>query len=119
MNEQRKEKRSTAIIFTPVYDKDTGALLGYLGNLTLQGALLVSEKPIEPDRQLTLAIEFREESVEPVGRITIPARVLWCKLEEHQTYYAAGFEFTKVTEENKHAIETALQRYQFTRKLPS
>jgi c-di-GMP-binding flagellar brake protein YcgR len=120
MNKPRKEERKKVITFTPVYDLQENFLLGYLGNLTLTGALLVSEKPIETDRYITLAIEFRETSEIPAdARITIPARVVWCELEEHQTYYGTGLEFLEVSGKNKKVIEAMLEKYQFSRKMPA
>ncbi len=119
MTHLRKEERKKVITFTPAYDLEGNFLLGYLGDLTLIGALLVSEKPIETNRDVTLAIEFREASEIPATtRMTIPARVVWCDLEPHQTYYASGLEFAKVSEENKKIIEAMLEKYQFSRKMP-
>ncbi len=119
MDEHRKEGRRKVMTFTPVYDRDDGALLGYLGDLTLQGALMVSEKPMEIGRKITLAIEFRETSEIPATRMIIPARVAWCRQEEHLTYYNTGFEFQEMSRQNKRVIEAILERYQFRREMPA
>jgi len=105
--------------YTPVYDLRANTLLGYLGDLTLKGALIVSESPVEIDRILTLAIEFSKTSETPATRITIPARVAWCKQDEHRTYYNTGMEFLEMTEQNKKMIEAILEKLQFSRKMPS
>lgn len=119
MSEHRKEERKKAMVFTPVYDKDTNVLMGYLGDLTLQGALLVSEKPIDTGENFTLAIEFREASGAPTKRMTIPAHAAWCKEESGHTYYNTGFEFPEMTETNKRVIEAVLAGYQFISKMPA
>jgi c-di-GMP-binding flagellar brake protein YcgR len=119
MSKLRMEKRRKVMTFTPVYDLHANILLGYLGDLTMKGALMVSEKPVEIDRTLTLAIEFRKTSEIPAKRMTIPARVAWCKQEEHRTYYNTGLEFQEVTEQNKKVIEEILKMYQFSREMPS
>ena len=120
MSDTRKEKRKKVITFTPVYDLGDDILLGYLGDLTTSGALLVSEKPIRIGRTLNLSVEFREASEVPAdARIIIPARVVWCKLELHQTYYATGLEFFEVTSENEKIIEDMLEKYEFSRKMPT
>jgi hypothetical protein len=118
MNKQRKEERKKVMTFTPVYDLQKNILLGYLSDLTLLGALLVSEKPVETNRNIILGIEFRESSETPVTRMVIPARVAWCKQEEHLTYYDTGFEFQEIGADNKNIIEAALEKYQFSRKMP-
>ena len=119
MSKLRMEKRRKVMTFTPVYDLHANILMGYLGDLTLKGALMVSEKPVETDRTLTLAIEFRKSSEKPATRMTIPARVAWCKQDEHRTYYNTGMEFLEMTEQNKKMIEAILEKLQFSRKMPS
>jgi c-di-GMP-binding flagellar brake protein YcgR len=105
--------------FTPVYDVRRNILLGYLGDLTLKGALLVSETPVETGRILNMAVEFREASdTPPSTRMVISARVVWCKLEEHRTYYNVGMEFLELTEQDKRAIEAILEKYEISHKMP-
>jgi len=105
--------------FTPVYNVRRNILLGYLGDLTLKGALLVSEKPLEIGQILNMAIEFRDTpDAPPVTRMTISARVAWCKLEEHRTHYNIGMEFLETTEQNKQVIEAVLEKYEISRKMP-
>jgi hypothetical protein len=111
-------KRGKILTFTPVYDLHAKILLGYLGDLTLKGALMVSEKPVEIEKTLNLAIEFRTSSETAATHMTISARVAWCKQEEHRTYYYTGLEFLVVTDQNKKLIETVLEKYQFNREMP-
>lgn len=119
MSRLRMEKRRKVMTFTPVYDQSEDVLLGYLGDLTLRGALLISETPVETDQVLTLGIEFRKTSVKPVKRMILPARVAWCKHEEHRTYFNTGLEFLDLSEKNKKAIETILKNYQFSNEMPT
>ena len=118
MSKLRMIKRRKVLTFTPVYDFHAKILLGYLGDLTLKGALMVSETPVEIDQTLTVAIEFRISSEKPPTHITTPVRVAWCKLEEHRTYYNTGLEFLALTDQNKKVIEEVLEKYQFTREMP-
>lgn len=119
MSKLRMEKRKIVVTFTPVYDLHANILLGYLGDLTLKGALMVSERPVEINRTLDLAIEFRETSEIPTTRMSISARVAWCKKEEHRVYYNTGLEFMGMTEQNKRVIEAILEKHEFSRKMPS
>jgi hypothetical protein len=119
MSRLRMERRRKVMTFTPVYDVHTNILLGYLGDLTLKGALMVSEKPVKAEQVLTLMIEFHEiPKTSPFTHIIISARVAWCKLEEHGTYYNTGMEFLEVLEQNKRVIEAILEKYEFSCKMP-
>jgi len=105
--------------FTPVHDVHTNTLLGYLGDLTLKGTLMVSERPVEIGQTLTVAIEFRDApETSPSTHMIISARVAWCKLDEHRTHYNIGMEFLEVLEQNKRVIEAILEKYEFSRKMP-
>jgi hypothetical protein len=119
MSRLRMERRRKLINFTPVYDVHTSTLLGYLGDLTLKGSLLVSEKPVETGRTLTLAIEFRDTpEASPSMHMIISARVAWCKLEDRHTYYNVGMEFLEMTKQNRDIIEKILEKYEIVRQKP-
>ena len=107
MTERRKEDRKKMMAFTPVYDLERGSLLGYLGNLTLQGAMVIGEKILEVNKQVTLAIEFPG----------IPARVVRCDRGEYPRSYKIGFEFIDIKPEHTKAIIALLERYHFRHKL--
>jgi hypothetical protein len=93
--------------------------LGYLGDLTIQGAMMVGEKPMEIDKQIRLAIDFPETPELPAIRMTIPARVAWCRQEKNPRYFNTGFEFQEIDQQNKKFIEAILERYQFRREMPA
>ncbi len=119
MSKLRMERRRKVMTFTPVYDVHTNTPLGNLGDLALKGALLVSKQPIEIGRTLNMGIEFRNTSLAPpASRMTISARVAWCKLGEHGTHYNIGMEFLEMTEGNRQLIEAVLEKYEFSRKMP-
>jgi hypothetical protein len=114
MNNNRKESRKKLIAFTPVYDLIHKTLLGYVGDLTPQGVMVIGEKQMEIDKHLTLGIEFPEGLPEvPVRRVVIPARVAWCRNDDSPKYFNIGFEFTDVSPENTRIVEAILERYQF------
>ena len=113
-DERRKEARKTVMKFTPVYEADKGKLLGYLRNLTLQGALVIGEKTLESNTYVTLKFELPEElSGMAVKHLIISARVARCEKDESPNSYKLGFEFKDITPEQTHIIEELLERYHF------
>jgi hypothetical protein len=114
MNNHRKESRKKLIAFTPVYELLHKTLLGYVGDLTPQGVMVIGEKSIEVGKHLTLGIEFPESLPEiPAIRVVISARAAWCRPDESPLYFNIGFEFIEVSPENVMSIEAILERYQF------
>jgi hypothetical protein len=117
VRKQRQEERKRLITFTPVYDLRRNVLLGYLGDLTLQGAMIVGEKPMEVDKSILLAIDFRETAEFSAIRMTIPVRVAWCRQDKTSKDFNTGVEFQEISDQDKRVIEAILERYQFRREV--
>jgi hypothetical protein len=114
MSEQRKETRKKLMAFTPVYDSNQMRLLGYVGDLTLLGVMVIGEKPMEISKEAVLKIEFPGNLPDGIAAdVTIPARVAWCRHDENPRYFNIGFEFTKVTSQYTKIFQAILERYQF------
>lgn len=113
MADERKIKRRKLMAFTPVHDRDKNTLLGYIGDLTMKGALVIGEKPMEKDTLTTLAFDFPETPEFPGRRVFFPVRVAWSKREPEAEYYDSGVEFQELSDENKEILESILERYQY------
>lgn len=114
MNNQRKESRKKLVAFTPVYDLLHKAILGYVGDLTPQGVMVIGEKTIEINKHFTLGIEFPSDETDThVMKVVIPGRVAWCRPDETPLYFNIGFEFTDVSPETAKIVDAILARYQF------
>lgn len=119
MQERRKQQRKNLMAYTQVFDLNGGHLLGYLGDLNLHGAMVIGEKAIVENTELTLAIELPELPNVKMQRITIPVRVAWCQQDISPEYFNVGFEFKEVTPKQKPVIEEIMEKYEFRRDLPS
>lgn len=121
MNEQRKEIRKKLIAFTPVYNSKQKVLLGYVGDLTLLGVMVVGERSQEINNEVVLRIEFPNDLTDVTAtHITIPARVAWCRQDaESSRYVNIGFEFTEVKPEHAQLFQAILGRYQFRHNFPA
>lgn len=117
MSEHRKEERENLRAFTPVYRLNPRAVLGYIEDLTLRGAMVIGEKEVETGSPMSLSIEFPASLTELGGRnMELPARVAWCRREENSDYFMIGFEFVDLTPEKGQFIEALLRRYTFRRR---
>ena len=120
MDDKRKEERKNLMAFTPVYGLHPKTLLGYVEDLTLHGAMIIGEKPVETNKQITILIEIPRalpESTAP--RLMLPARVAWCRQESKPNYYDIGIEFSNLEPEETKMIEAVLRRYEFRRTVPA
>jgi hypothetical protein len=114
MDNRRKETRRKLMTFTPVYDLHPRTLLGYLGDLTLLGALVIGEKLITINKETTLQIDFPSDLPDiNVIPVKIPARFAWCHQGESPNYFNIGVQFTEVTPEQAELFQQILERYHF------
>jgi hypothetical protein len=115
MDNRRKEMRKKVMAFTPVRDSGRGILLGYLNDLTMQGAMVMGEKPLEIHSQISLSIELPGDLPGiSARRMTIPARVTRCMQDEFgPREFDIGFEFTAIDPEQTKIIQALLERYHF------
>ncbi|HCR69988.1 MAG TPA: hypothetical protein DIW23_00965 [Anaerolineae bacterium] len=118
MKERRKSERKALVAYTQVYDLYGGELIGYLGDLTVQGAMVISDKPMQKDTELTLAIELPELPNIKSTRMTLPARIVWCEQDISPEFHNIGFEFKEVKPEQQAIIESIIQNYEFRRDMP-
>lgn len=119
MKERRKQERKTLVAYTQVFDLYGGNLLGYLGDLTVSGAMIISEKPMKPDTEITLALELPEMPGIKAVRMSVSARVAWCQQDLSPQFFNIGFEFNDISEEQKQLVASIVQNYEFRRDSPN
>jgi hypothetical protein len=119
MQERRKEARKSLMAYTQVFDLYGGVLLGYLGDLTMKGAMVIGDKALVEDSKLTLAIELPELEGVKASRIIFPARVVWCDQDISPDYFNIGFELLDVKPEQKPIVQAIIQKYEFQRDMPN
>jgi PilZ domain len=113
-NNRRIEPRRKLMAFTPVYDLHPRLLLGYLGDMTLRGALIIGTNLVTINKQTDLEINFPSDVPDvSVMRGVIPARIAWCRQDESPDYYNIGVEYTEVSPENRELLQYILERYHF------
>lgn len=119
MRERRKQERKNLIAYTQVFDLYGGVLIGYLGDLSLHGAMVITEKPLNPELEITIGIELPELPNIRATRMSLLTRVAWCEQDLSPQFYNVGFEFKDVTPQQKKLIESIIANYEFRRDTPN
>ena len=118
MDDRRKEPRRRLTAFTPVYDLRPRILLGYLGDLTQRGAMVVGTNLTTINKETMLEINFPSDLPDiPMFQVTIPARLAWGRQDESPQYFNIGVEFTEVKPEHAEVFQYILERYYFRHAL--
>ena len=119
MQERRKDQRKNLMAYTQVFDLSAGSLLGYLGDLHLSGAMVIGEKAMAEDTEITIAIELPDLPNISITRLTLPVRAAWCEQDISPEFFNIGFEFKEVTPVQCKVIEAIMKDYEFRRTAPA
>ena len=118
MQDRRKLPRKDLMSYSQVFDLAQGKLVGYLGDLNLLGAMVISDETLQVEEKLTISIQLPELPKISATRLSVPVRVVWCHQDISPEYFNIGVEFDLVTDEQKKIIEAVLENYEFRRQPP-
>jgi hypothetical protein len=112
MEERRKLERRHIMFYSRVFDRKTGQLLGYLGNITSEGIMLISETPMDVDVGIFLRIDLPDDMyAKPV--LNLKAKSVWCKPDIDPKFYTTGFQLSEITEDDLKIIDQIIDDYGF------
>ncbi|MCX7753639.1 MAG: PilZ domain-containing protein [Anaerolineales bacterium] len=119
MKERRTLERKYLMVYSRVFDRITGKILGYLSDLSPKGAMIISDDPLTENSILSLRFDLPDPLLFPTDHLNLQARVAWCKPDIDPSFYNIGFEFLEVSEQQKAIIEDMIVAYEFRRDLPN
>jgi hypothetical protein len=103
MDERRKLKRRHIMFYARIFDRKTGKLLGYLGNITTEGIMVISDMPIKINENHKLRMDLPEYIyLKPV--IHFQGRSMWCKSDIDPSFYNTGFRLMNISPEDQSII---------------
>ncbi|MDF1614218.1 PilZ domain-containing protein [Desulfurivibrio dismutans] len=109
---ERAAKRRNIIFHLPVYDEESGELLGHLVDITSSGLRLVSSSPISVERLFILRMELPEDYFVP-GEIQLKARSRWTRPDVNPELSTTGFTLEEMTEEAEKVVARLVSMYAF------
>lgn len=118
MQERRRQPRKDLMSYSQVYDLSDGRLIGYLGDLNLLGAMVISDHPLAEEKSLSISIELPELPNVHEASMLIAVRVAWCRQDISPDYFNLGLEFNATTAKQKAIIQAVMDNYEFRRQSP-
>ena len=119
MQERRKQPRKDLMSYSQVFELYNGKLIGYLGDITLLGAMVIGDEPLAIGTELNISILLPELPNINATRMALPVRVVYCQRDISPEYYNLGLEFALVTDPQKKIIEAIIENYEFRRQTPN
>ena len=118
MDERRKMPRKYLIIYSRVFNRGTGQLLGYLADMSLLGVMVISDSALPLDTIIPLRIDLPPNRQFTVDHIDLTGRVAWCQPDLDPAFYNIGMEFIDPTDDQKKIIQVMIDEYEFRREMP-
>ena len=115
MEERRRLPRKYLIIYSRVFERTLGKLLGYLADLSLEGAMIITEEALVEGDMLPLRFDLPDPQAFQSNTLNINARVARCSPDISPAFFNIGLEFQDVTTEQKATIERMMDMYEFRR----
>jgi hypothetical protein len=112
MQERRKYPRKDLLLFANVYDSKSGKIIGTLLNITLEGAMVLSESRVDADNTMELHIKLPENFVQK-NELVFVASSRWCGPDINPEFYDVGYQFANVSEEDSQIIQAIIEKYGF------
>jgi hypothetical protein len=115
---KRTQKRRPLYYYLPVINKETSALIGRIGDITSEGALLLSPGEIKNGEQLNLTISLPSEIHLGAKEITVKATVQWCSPDVNPDITLVGCKFHDVSAKEQRTIEMLVNAIGFHNENP-
>ena len=115
MDERRHLPRKYLIIYSRVFERTLGKMLGYLADLSLDGAMIISEDRMTLGEMLELRLDLPDPQHFSTHNLYLSARVVRCDVDISPSFYNIGFEFLDVTPEQKSVFAKMMEVYEFKR----
>jgi hypothetical protein len=112
MQERRKYPRKDLLLFAHVYDSKSDKIIGTLLNITLEGAMVLSENKIDANNTMELHIKLPDNFVQK-NELVFTASSRWCGPDINPEFYDVGYQFAGVSEEDSKIIQAIIEKYGF------
>ena len=119
MQDRRRQPRKDLMSYSQVYDLSDGRLIGYLGDITLLGAMVISDHPFKENKNLSISIELPELPGIQDTSMILSVRVAYCHQDISPDYFNVGLEFNTTTDKQQKIIHSVIDNYEFRRQSPN
>ncbi len=100
------------MFYSRVFDRKNGKMLGYLADMTVEGAMIISEEPIQTDETYRLRIDLPEDMYGK-AYLNLEAHAVWSKPDVNPNFFMTGFQLMNIPPDDKGTIQQIIMDYGF------
>ena len=107
---RRRFNRKYLTFFARITDRQNGRVLGYLVDLTSQGALMVGDLPLVKGEVFTLRMDLPEGFVQG-NCLDLDAKAVWSGPDIEPNFYRTGLQLMNLSSQDTGTLERLLAEY--------
>ncbi|OGR45156.1 MAG: hypothetical protein A3J80_03480 [Desulfobacula sp. RIFOXYB2_FULL_45_6] len=111
--EKRRFDRKQLYYYLKVLHEKTGALAGYLGDISLKGLMLFSKESAELKKVFKFRINLNEE-FGMKENLVFNAESLWCEKDANPEFFIIGFKFMDMDQAGIDIVTYLIKKYGFS-----
>lgn len=111
--EKRRFDRKQLYYYLKVVHEETGALAGYLGDISTEGLMLFTKESVDLNRVFKLRINLEEE-FGLKENLVFNAESVWCEKDVNPEFFIIGFKFMKIDPAGIDIISYLIKKYGFS-----
>lgn len=108
----RISERKNLVYYLKITDTVTNKPTGHAVDISKQGFMLITGKPIESESLFQFRM-FLPEEIQGGRYFEFSAMSRWCRQDENPEYYIAGFQFTDLSSEGIQIVNHLIEKYCF------
>lgn len=111
---KRTQKRRPLYYYLPVVNQETAGLIGRVGDITTEGALILTPSQIPVGEQLSIAISLPEDLKLGAKELCLSATVQWSSPDVNPEITLVGCKFNEVSRRDSRIIDSLLSAIGFS-----
>lgn len=111
--EKRQRRRWELVFYLRIFDQSNGSLLGHVIDISEDGLMLLSEVPIELQKDYDLSLEMPSSGSNSNKKISIKARSIWQSKDTNPDLVDTGFQLIDPDMESVKTIQNLIDELQF------
>ena len=110
--DERNQERWQIINYLRIFNAQTGEMLGHVMNVTTEGIMLISEKPLTVDKEfhLKMAVPLDQEEECETASIELEARSIWNKTDDDPHFHKTGLQFVRCSQDAINALSALIEK---------
>lgn len=110
MDERRRLKRQYIMFYSRVFNRQTGEFIGYLGDLTPKGMMVIAESPLAVNEHYELRMDLPED-IYAKPALSFNVRSVWSQPDLDPAFFTIGFRLIDPTPEDIEIVRRIIQDY--------